>query len=138
MVWNDEGGDVQARGLVNRHARRPRGSDTLLYQVVQRTPQKALSRRLESHGIPGVDGLGSLMNGTAGYRFPLPPPSAQNYLTKHIHALPPRALAEDQDQQRHRAAQPRDPQANPRGGHLPGRKERPHARDREAEVRHRE
>ena len=37
--------------------------------------------------------------------------------------------------QRHRAAEPRGPQANARGGHLPGREVGAHARHREARVR---
>lgn len=45
---------------------------------------------------------------------------------------------EDPDQQRHRAAQPRDPQAHARGRGVPRRQERPHARDREAQVRRRQ
>lgn len=47
-------------------------------------------------------------------------------------------LEEDQDQQRHRSPEPRDPQANARGGHLPRRQLGPHARHREARVRRRE
>ena len=52
-----------------------------------------------------------------------------------VRQVPPRALAEGQDQQRHRAAKPRDTQAHARGRHLPRREIRPHARDREAQVR---
>lgn len=47
----------------------------------------------------------------------------------------PRALAEDQDRQRHRAPQPRDSQTHARGRHLPRRQVGPHARGREARVR---
>ena len=38
-------------------------------------------------------------------------------------------------QQRDRAPEPRDPQADPRGGHLSRRQVGPHARHREAQVR---
>lgn len=55
-----------------------------------------------------------------------------------LHGVPSRALEEDQDQQRHRAAEPRDTQAHARGRHLPRRQVGPHARHREAQVRRRE
>ena len=55
-----------------------------------------------------------------------------------VHALPARALAAHTHQQRHRAPEPRDPQAHARGRDVPRREERPHARDREAQVRGRE
>ena len=52
-----------------------------------------------------------------------------------VHGLPARALAPHPHQQRHRAPEPRDPQADPRCGHLPRREVGPHARHREAQVR---
>lgn len=52
-----------------------------------------------------------------------------------VHGLPERALAPHPHQQRHRATEPRDSQADPRGRHLPGREVGPHARHREAQVR---
>ena len=52
-----------------------------------------------------------------------------------VHEASARALAKGQDQQRHRAIEPRDPQADPRGRRLPGRQVGPHARHREAQVR---
>ena len=55
-----------------------------------------------------------------------------------LHQVPPRALAPHTHQQRHRAPEPGDPQAHPRGRYVPRREERPHARDREAQVRRRE
>ena len=58
--------------------------------------------------------------------------------TPDVHALPARALAAHTHQQRHRAPEPRDPQAHARGRDVPRREERPHARDREAQVRGRE
>lgn len=52
-----------------------------------------------------------------------------------VHGLPARALAPHPHQQRHRAAEPRDPQADARGGRLSRREVGPHARHREAQVR---
>ena len=52
-----------------------------------------------------------------------------------VHEVPRRPLEEDPHEQRHRAAEPRDPQANPRRGDVPRRELRPHARHRTAEVR---
>ena len=49
--------------------------------------------------------------------------------TPDVHALPARALAAHTHQQRHRAPEPRDPQAHARGRDVPRREERPHARD---------
>ena len=51
------------------------------------------------------------------------------------HALPEGALAAHTHEQRHRATQPRDPQTHPRGRDVSRREERPHARDRQAQVR---
>ena len=55
-----------------------------------------------------------------------------------LHQVPPRALAAHTHQQRHRAARPRDPRADPRGRRLPRRQVGPHARDGPAQVRRRE
>ena len=55
-----------------------------------------------------------------------------------VHALPDGALEADPHQQRHRAAQPRDQEANARRRHVPGRQERPHAGHRQAQVRSRQ
>ena len=44
----------------------------------------------------------------------------------------------DPHQQRHRASQPRDQEANARRRHVPGRQERPHAGHRQAQVRSRQ
>ena len=55
-----------------------------------------------------------------------------------LHALPEGALAAHTHEQRHRATQPRDPQTHPRGRDVSRREERPHARDRQAQVRRRE
>lgn len=52
-----------------------------------------------------------------------------------VDGLPPRALAPHPHQQRHRADKLRDPKADPRGGHLPGREVSGHVRPREAHVR---
>lgn len=52
--------------------------------------------------------------------------------------FPPRALAAHAHQQRHRAPQPGDPTQDEGGGDVPRRELRPHARDREAQVRRRE
>lgn len=52
-----------------------------------------------------------------------------------VYGLPARALASHPHQQRHRAAEPRDPQADSRGRHLPGLEVGANARRREAQVR---
>ncbi len=52
-----------------------------------------------------------------------------------VYGLPARALASHPHQQRHRAAEPRDPQADSRGRHLPGREVGANVRRREAQVR---
>jgi hypothetical protein len=56
----------------------------------------------------------------------------------HLRSLPTGALAADQDEQRHRAPEPRDSQAHPGGRDLPRRQERPHAGHRQAQVRRRQ
>ncbi len=53
----------------------------------------------------------------------------------NLHRIPSGTLGPHPHQQRHRAAEPRGPQANARGGHLPGREVGAHARHREAQVR---
>lgn len=53
----------------------------------------------------------------------------------NLHRVPSGTLGPHPHQQRHRAAEPRGPQANARGGHLPGREVGAHARHREAQVR---
>ena len=82
---HDEGGDARARGLVSRHARRPRGGDTLVYRVAQLSAQEALARESEPHGVPENDGPGGLRSSVARYGFPLPPPS--DHLILHINSL---------------------------------------------------
>ena len=52
----------------------------------------------------------------------------------HLHRLPHAALDQDQDEQRHRAAEQGDPPPNPRRRHVPRREIRADAGDHQAEI----